>query len=47
MAGFEENWGKEMDSKEHLGTYDGFITATKWGTGLIVLTLILMAVFLL
>ena len=47
MAGFQEGWGDEMDSREHLTTYDSFISGTKWGTGLIVLALILMAFFLL
>lgn len=36
-----------MDYKEHERTYAGFITGTKWLTGLIILTLIGMAVFLL
>jgi len=30
----------------HRGTFEGFITATKWGVALISLTLILMAIFL-
>lgn len=46
MAGFQEGWGKEMDAKEHLSTYDSFISATKWGIGAIVVALILMAFFL-
>ena len=47
MAGFEEGWGKEMDSKEHLGTYGGFLTGAKLGTIGVVAILILMAIFLL
>jgi hypothetical protein len=47
MAGFQEGCCEAMDSKEHLPTFDSFISGTKWGTGLIVLALILMAFFLL
>ena len=47
MAGFEEGWGEEMDSKEHLGTYDGFLVGAKWGTIAVVAILVLMAIFLL
>ena len=32
MAGYQEGWGKEMDAKEHISTYDSFIAASKWGT---------------
>lgn len=47
MAGLPEGWGKEMDAEEHLGTYQGFLTVTKWtGIGVIII-LILMAIFLL
>ncbi|MFZ4807318.1 MAG: aa3-type cytochrome c oxidase subunit IV [Hyphomicrobiaceae bacterium] len=35
-----------MDYKEHVRTYEGFVTATKWGTILIALIVIGMAVFL-
>ncbi|MEP2827959.1 aa3-type cytochrome c oxidase subunit IV [Parvibaculum sp.] len=47
MAGYQEDWGKEMDPKEHISTYDTFISATKWGTAATVIVLVLMAVFLL
>lgn len=47
MAENQQGWGEEMDPKAHLSTYDGFLTASKWGMGLIALTLILMAAFLL
>lgn len=46
MADLQEGWSKEMDAKEHLSTYDSFIWASKWGTGAIVVVLILMAFFL-
>ncbi|MBA4210202.1 MAG: aa3-type cytochrome c oxidase subunit IV [Parvibaculum sp.] len=36
-----------MDSKEHLGTYNSFLTGAKWGTIAVVAILILMAIFLL
>lgn len=47
MAETREGWGEEMDAKAHVSTYDSFITGAKWGTILIVGTLVLMAVFLL
>ncbi|MDO9127090.1 aa3-type cytochrome c oxidase subunit IV [Parvibaculum sp.] len=47
MAEKQDGWGEEMDVKLHLGTYDSFITASKWGSALIALTLVLMAIFLL
>jgi hypothetical protein len=31
---------------EHQETFEGFITATKWGVALVSLALILMAIFL-
>jgi len=34
------------NSSDHRGTYEGFMAATKWGVILVVLSLILMAVFL-
>ena len=46
MAGYQEGWGKEMNAKEHLSTYDTFISATKWGSAAIIVVLILMAFFL-
>ena len=36
-----------MDYDEHYKTYNGFIKGTKWLVSIIVLTLILMAIFLL
>lgn len=47
MAENQQGWGEEMDTKAHLSTYESFITASKWGTVLVALTLILMAIFLL
>lgn len=47
MAGYQEGWGKEMDPKEHISTYDLFISGAKWGTGAAIVILVLMAVFLL
>jgi hypothetical protein len=47
MAGLPEGWGKEMDTEEHLGTYQGFLTATKWTSIGVIAILILMAIFLL
>ncbi len=47
MAGYQEDWGKEMDAKEHISTYDSFIAASKWGTAAVIVVLVLMAVFLL
>jgi hypothetical protein len=41
------SWGKEMNSAEHIGTYDAFITGTKVSSVIIVGILVLMAVFLL
>ena len=35
------------DYQDHARTYDGFIALSKWGTGAIVIVLILMAIFLL
>jgi len=35
-----------MDYKEHVRTYEGFITGAKWGTILVVLIVAGMAVFL-
>jgi hypothetical protein len=42
------NHGSEMNSggTDHRNTYEGFMTATKWGVGLVSVTLILMAIFL-
>ncbi len=39
-------WGKEMEAEEHLGTWDGFVAATKWGTIAVVAILVLMGIFL-
>ncbi|MEZ5839241.1 MAG: aa3-type cytochrome c oxidase subunit IV [Hyphomicrobiales bacterium] len=36
-----------MDYAAHRRTYRGFISLVKWGTGLVIATLILMAIFLL
>ncbi len=35
-----------MDYNEHNRTYSGFVKGTKYAIGLVVLTLILMAIFL-
>jgi hypothetical protein len=42
-----ERWGKEMDPEEHLGTWDGFMALTKYGTIAVVLILVFMGIFLL
>lgn len=47
MAGLPEGWGKEMDAEEHLDTYQGFLTVTKWTGITVAVILILMAIFLL
>jgi hypothetical protein len=44
MADNGEERGKPNTS--HHDTFEGFITATKWGVALIALALILMAIFL-
>lgn len=36
-----------MDYHEHIKTYHAFLKGTKWLIGLVVLTLVLMAIFLL
>lgn len=36
-----------MDYHEHIKTYNAFLKGTKWLIGLVVLTLVLMAIFLL
>jgi hypothetical protein len=36
-----------MDYKEHVRTYQGFLRLMKWAIGLVAVTLILMAIFLL
>ncbi len=41
-----DRWGKEMDAPEHLETWNGFMTLTKWGTISMVVLLVLMAIFL-
>lgn len=40
-------WGPEMNADEHIGTYDAFITGTKYTGAAIVVLLVLMAIFLL
>ena len=41
------NDGNEPTSKtDHRTTYDGFMSATKWGIGFVSVVLILMAIFL-
>lgn len=47
MAGLPEGWSKEMDSDEHLGTYEGFLAVTKWTSIGVIAILVLMAIFLL
>ena len=42
----DTEWGKEMAAEEHLSTYEGFLTATKWGVIAMVVLLIGMATFL-
>jgi hypothetical protein len=42
-----EAWGKEMEPEGHLGTWDGFVALTKWGTVSVVVILVLMGIFLL
>lgn len=37
---------KSMDSREHERTYEGFIKATVWSLGFIILTLVIMAITL-
>jgi hypothetical protein len=37
----------DMDYKEHVQTYNGFLVGAKWLTGLVIATLALMAIFLL
>ena len=44
MANDGEDGGDRRNP--HQGTFEGFITATKWGVALISLALILMAIFL-
>ncbi|MFZ3034772.1 MAG: aa3-type cytochrome c oxidase subunit IV [Parvibaculum sp.] len=43
----KSGWGPEMKAEEHIGTYDAFITGAKYGTGAIIVLLVLMAIFLL
>lgn len=40
-------WSVEMRAEEHIGTYDAFLTGTKWGIGALAALLVLMAIFLL
>ncbi len=35
-----------MDYKAHVATYDGFLTLAKWGSGAVIVLLVLMAFFL-
>jgi hypothetical protein len=46
-SGAKPGWSEEMDVQAHLGTYDAFLTGAKWGSILIIITLVLMAIFLL
>lgn len=43
----QAGWSMEMDAEEHLQTYDGFIKVMKWSIAVTVVTLVLMAIFLL
>lgn len=43
----ESRWSEDMDTQEHLQTYSGFLTATKYGTIAVVVILVLMAITLL
>ena len=47
QTGGKPGWGEDMDPTAHLGTYGAFLTGAKWGSILIAITLILMAIFLL
>lgn len=40
-------WGPEMNAQEHIETYKTVITGAKYACGIAVLTLVLMAIFLL
>ncbi len=40
-------WGKEMAPEGHLGTWDGFVTLSKWAAIAVIGILVFMAVFLL
>lgn len=40
----QEGWGEEMDAQEHLATYEGFITFSKYGTAAVALFVIFLAV---
>ena len=42
-----ESNGNSMDMFAHEQTYKGFLSLTKWGTLLVVIVLVLMAIFLL
>jgi len=42
----KDAWSKEMDPDEHIVTWSGFMTLTKWSTVGVALILILMAIFL-
>ncbi len=43
MADNKDDGGKP--AAQHQDTFEGFITATKWGVGFVSITLILLAVF--
>jgi hypothetical protein len=47
MAEHHNDAAPSMDYAEHERTFNGFLTATKWGTIVVVLILIGMAIFLL
>lgn len=43
----DNGWGPDMDVPEHEGTFEGFVTATKYSTIALVVLMALMAIFLL
>ena len=47
MAENREGWGVEMDANAHVSTYENVLTGAKWISGAVILTLVLMAIFLL
>jgi hypothetical protein len=38
-------WSVEMNAEEHIGTYNAFLTGTKWGIVILVVLLSVMAFF--
>ncbi|MGK2740651.1 aa3-type cytochrome c oxidase subunit IV [Tepidicaulis sp. LMO-SS28] len=43
----ESSWGEEMETREHLQTYEGFLSGAKYGSIAVAIVLILMAMTLL